>query len=46
MSDTERIATLEADLATLRTYVGELLAEIATLKRQLAQDSQNSSKPQ
>jgi len=45
MTDTERIAYLEAELATLRTYVGELLAENATLKRQLAQDSRNSSKP-
>jgi len=45
MTDTERIAYLEAELATLRAYVGELLAEIAALKRQLAQDSRNSSKP-
>ncbi len=45
MTDTERIATLEAELTTRRAYVGELLAEIATLKRQMAQDSHNSSKP-
>ena len=45
MTDTERMTALEAELETLRVYVGELLAEIATLKRQLAQDSHNSSKP-
>ena len=45
MTDTERIAFLEAELTTLRAYVGELLAENAALKRQLAQDSRNSSKP-
>ena len=45
MTDTERIAYLEAELATLRAYVGEILAENAALKRQLAQDSHNSSKP-
>jgi hypothetical protein len=45
MTDQERIAHLEAELATLHAYVRELLAENATLKRRLAQDSQNSSKP-
>lgn len=45
MTDQERIAHLEAELATLQAYVRELLAELATLKRQRAQDSQNSSKP-
>jgi transposase len=45
MTDQERIAQLEAELATLQAYVRELLAENAALKRRLAQDSHNSSKP-
>jgi len=45
MTDTERIASLEAELAAVRAYVGELVAEIAALRRQLAQDSHTSSKP-
>ena len=45
MTDQERIAQLEATVATLEAYVRELLAENAALKRRLAQDSQNSSKP-
>lgn len=45
MTDAERIAHLEGELATLRAYVRELLAENAALKRRLAQDSHNSSKP-
>jgi transposase len=45
MTDKERIAQLEAELATLQAYVRELLAENAALKRRLAQDSHNSSKP-
>ncbi|GAC1455935.1 MAG: hypothetical protein PVSMB4_16280 [Ktedonobacterales bacterium] len=45
MTDKERIAHLEAELATLQAYVRELLAENAALKRRLAQDSHNSSKP-
>lgn len=45
MTDPERIAQLEAELATLQAYVRELLAENAALKRRLAQDSHNSSKP-
>jgi transposase len=45
MTDQERIAHLEAELATLQAYVRELLAENAALKRRLAQDSHNSSKP-
>jgi transposase len=45
MTDQERIAQLEAELASLQAYVRELLAENAALKRRLAQDSHNSSKP-
>jgi transposase len=45
MTDQERSAHLEAELATLQAYVRELLAELAALKRQRAQDSHNSSKP-
>jgi transposase len=45
MTKDERIAQLEAELATLQSYVRELLAENAALKRRLAQDSHNSSKP-
>jgi transposase len=44
-TEQERIAQLEAELATLQAYVRELLAENAALKRRLAQDSHNSSKP-
>lgn len=44
-TDQERIAQLEATVATLEAYVRELLAENAALKRRLAQDSHNSSKP-
>ena len=45
MTDAKRIAHLEAELATLQAYVRELVAENAALKRRLAQDSHNSSKP-
>lgn len=45
MTDKERIAQLEAHVATLEAYVRELLAENAALKRRQAQDSHNSSKP-
>jgi transposase len=45
MTDQERIGHLEAELTTLQAYVRELLAENAALKRRLAQDSHNSSKP-
>lgn len=45
MTDQERIASLEAKVATLEASVRELLAENAALKRRLAQDSHNSSKP-
>jgi transposase len=45
MTDQERIAQLEAELARLHAYVREMLAENAALKRRLAQDSHNSSKP-
>lgn len=45
MTDTERIVQLEAEWATPRAYVGELLAENAALKRRLTQDRHNSSKP-
>jgi molecular chaperone GrpE (heat shock protein) len=44
-TEQERIAQLEAELATLQASVRELLAENAALKRRLAQDSQNSSTP-
>lgn len=44
-TEQERIAQLEAEVATLHAYVRELLAENAALKRRLAQDSHNSSKP-
>jgi transposase len=45
MTDADRITHLEAELASRQAYVRELLAENAALKRRLAQDSHNSSKP-
>jgi len=48
MTDRERIAQLEAELAEVREYLRQALAENAELKRRLAnahKDSHNSSKP-
>ncbi|MGH2485628.1 MAG: IS66 family transposase [Ktedonobacterales bacterium] len=44
-TEAERITQLEAELAMLQAYVRELLVENVALKRRLAQDSHNSSKP-
>src|SRR5258708_1906487 len=44
-TEQERIAQLEAELATLQASVRELLAENAALKRRLAQESHTSSTP-
>jgi transposase len=45
MTPEDRIAELEAENASLRQHVVALVAEVQQLRRQLAKDSHNSSKP-
>jgi transposase len=45
MTPEDRIAELEAENASLRQQVAALAAEVQQLRRQLAKDSHNSSKP-